>query len=196
MHSRRHLERRREQSRVQEDGTTPHQPRRRYHNTQCTDTPQLFTQVATQGTIDEECVRFWLGEVVVALQHVHQLGFVYGDLKPENILLTGEAPPPGCPSRAQAEQVAGPHRHAFLTTSTPSHLGAQVPRVGLCCLLVLGPEARQPPLKPSCDSLNTLALTFTTVSRSDTRLIQHLDSSAHGFVRRWLLTGYFPIIHL
>jgi hypothetical protein len=33
----------------------------------------------------------------------------------------------------------------------------------------------------------------TTVSRSDIRLMQHLDSSAHGLVRRWLLIGYFPI---
>jgi hypothetical protein len=35
----------------------------------------------------------------------------------------------------------------------------------------------------------------TTVSRSDIRLIQHLDSSAHGLVRRWLLIGYFAILH-
>jgi hypothetical protein len=33
----------------------------------------------------------------------------------------------------------------------------------------------------------------TTVSRSDIRLIQHLDSSAHGLVRMWRLIGYFPI---
>jgi hypothetical protein len=33
----------------------------------------------------------------------------------------------------------------------------------------------------------------TTVSRSDIRLIQYLDSSALGLVRRWLLIGYFPI---
>jgi hypothetical protein len=33
----------------------------------------------------------------------------------------------------------------------------------------------------------------TTVSRSDIRLIQHLDSSALGLVRRWRLIGYFPI---
>jgi hypothetical protein len=32
----------------------------------------------------------------------------------------------------------------------------------------------------------------TTVSRSDIRLIQYLDSSALGLVRRWLLIGYFP----
>jgi hypothetical protein len=34
---------------------------------------------------------------------------------------------------------------------------------------------------------------LTTVSRSDIRLIQYLDSSALGLVRRWLLIGYFPI---
>ena len=33
----------------------------------------------------------------------------------------------------------------------------------------------------------------TTVSRSDIRLIQHLDSSALGLVRRWRLIGDFPI---
>jgi hypothetical protein len=33
----------------------------------------------------------------------------------------------------------------------------------------------------------------TTVSRSDIRLIQYLDSSAHGLVRRWRLIGHFPI---
>jgi hypothetical protein len=33
----------------------------------------------------------------------------------------------------------------------------------------------------------------TTVSRSDIRLIQYLDSSALGLVRRWRLIGYFPI---
>jgi hypothetical protein len=32
----------------------------------------------------------------------------------------------------------------------------------------------------------------TTVSRSDIRLIQYLDSSALGLARRWLLIGYFP----
>ena len=33
----------------------------------------------------------------------------------------------------------------------------------------------------------------TPVSRSDIRLIQYLDSSVHGLVRRWLLIGSFPI---
>jgi hypothetical protein len=33
----------------------------------------------------------------------------------------------------------------------------------------------------------------TSVSRSDIRFIQHLDSSPHGLVRRWRSIGYFPI---
>jgi hypothetical protein len=36
---------------------------------------------------------------------------------------------------------------------------------------------------------------WTTVSRSDIRLIQHLDYSALGLVRRWRLIGYFPILY-
>jgi hypothetical protein len=35
----------------------------------------------------------------------------------------------------------------------------------------------------------------TTVSRSDIRLIQHLDSSAHGLVPRWRLIGCFLILY-
>jgi hypothetical protein len=35
----------------------------------------------------------------------------------------------------------------------------------------------------------------TTVSRSDIRLIQYFDSSAHGLVRRWRLIGCFPILY-
>ena len=31
------------------------------------------------------------------------------------------------------------------------------------------------------------------LSHADIRFIQHLDSSAHGLVRRWLLIGYFFI---
>ena len=36
---------------------------------------------------------------------------------------------------------------------------------------------------------------LTTVSRSDIRFIQHLDSSALGLARRWLLIGHFLILY-
>jgi hypothetical protein len=42
-------------------------------------------------------------------------------------------------------------------------------------------------------SAHSAQASSTTVSRADIRLIQHLDSSAHGLVRRRLLIGYFPI---
>jgi len=32
--------------------------------------------------------RFIVGEVVTALNSIHELGFIYGDLKPENVLIT------------------------------------------------------------------------------------------------------------
>jgi serine/threonine/tyrosine protein kinase RAD53 len=60
----------------------------------------LFTQITSQGVVDEACTRFWLGEVAEALRHVHRLGFVYGDLKPENILLTGVASALALPAEA------------------------------------------------------------------------------------------------
>jgi len=40
------------------------------------------------GKLQEDTVRFFVGETVAALNAIHQIGFVYGDLKPENIVIT------------------------------------------------------------------------------------------------------------
>jgi p90 ribosomal S6 kinase len=47
----------------------------------------LFTRLAKEGTFRERDVRFYLAELILALDHLHSLGIVYRDLKPENILL-------------------------------------------------------------------------------------------------------------
>ena len=88
----------------------------------------LFTQIASQGVVDEECARFWLGEVAEALRHVHRLGFVYGDLKPENILLTGEARALALPAQAQQELLARCEAVGFRGARARFHMKGLHPR--------------------------------------------------------------------
>ena len=47
----------------------------------------LHGVLSNTGPLVEECVRFLTGEVMSALRHIHELGYVYGDLKPENVLV-------------------------------------------------------------------------------------------------------------
>jgi len=48
----------------------------------------LHSLIKRNGSIDEESTRFVVGEMIAALNYIHDLGFVFGDLKPENILIT------------------------------------------------------------------------------------------------------------
>ncbi|CAB55075.2 Ribosomal protein S6 kinase beta [Caenorhabditis elegans] len=48
---------------------------------------ELFMHLEREGMFMENVAKFYLSEIVVSLEHLHQQGIIYRDLKPENILL-------------------------------------------------------------------------------------------------------------
>jgi protein-serine/threonine kinase len=48
---------------------------------------ELFWHLQKEGRFDENRAKFYIAELILALQHLHQYDIVYRDLKPENILL-------------------------------------------------------------------------------------------------------------
>lgn len=48
---------------------------------------ELLPYINKVGSFDEACTRFYAGELLHALEHLHSLGLIHRDLKPENILL-------------------------------------------------------------------------------------------------------------
>ncbi|ODM19140.1 hypothetical protein SI65_05757 [Aspergillus cristatus] len=52
---------------------------------------ELFTHLAMERMFDEDMAAFYMAEMVLALEHLHQnVGVIYRDLKPENCLLDRE----------------------------------------------------------------------------------------------------------
>ena len=48
---------------------------------------ELFWHLQKEGRFNEARAKFYIAELILALQHLHQYQIVYRDLKPENILL-------------------------------------------------------------------------------------------------------------
>lgn len=51
---------------------------------------ELFTHLYQREHFTEEQVRIYIGEVILALEHLHKLGIIYRDIKLENILLDAD----------------------------------------------------------------------------------------------------------
>ncbi|XP_013381300.1 ribosomal protein S6 kinase 2 beta isoform X2 [Lingula anatina] len=50
----------------------------------------LFTRLSKEVMFTEEDVKFYLAELALSLNHLHQVGIIYRDLKPENVLLDAD----------------------------------------------------------------------------------------------------------
>ncbi|RWS13648.1 ribosomal protein S6 kinase-like protein [Dinothrombium tinctorium] len=51
---------------------------------------ELFTHLYQRDHFNEDEVRIYIGEIILALEHLHKLGIIYRDIKLENILLDYE----------------------------------------------------------------------------------------------------------
>jgi serine/threonine protein kinase len=47
----------------------------------------LYTLLKKKGHLEEDLVRFYTGQIALAIGHLHEHGIAYRDLKPENILI-------------------------------------------------------------------------------------------------------------
>lgn len=48
---------------------------------------ELLPHINKVGSFDVECTKFYSGEILVALEYLHNMNVIHRDLKPENILL-------------------------------------------------------------------------------------------------------------
>jgi ribosomal protein S6 kinase alpha-5 len=51
---------------------------------------ELFTHLENSHNFEENQVRFYIAEIIVALEQLHKFNVIYRDLKLENILLDGQ----------------------------------------------------------------------------------------------------------
>lgn len=47
---------------------------------------EMFSRIRAEKCFTEARTKFYAAQVILALEHLHKLGYIYRDLKPQNIL--------------------------------------------------------------------------------------------------------------
>jgi serum/glucocorticoid-regulated kinase 2 len=64
--------------------------RKVYFVIECLNGGDMYTHLKAKIPYDENKAKFYMAEIILALEHLHARGVVYRDLKPENIMLDHE----------------------------------------------------------------------------------------------------------
>lgn len=78
----------------------------------------------SRGRFSEERARFYSGEIILAIEHLHEHNIVYRDLKPENLLLDREGHIKLCDFGLCKEDVTGDT--VVTICGTPEYLAPEV----------------------------------------------------------------------
>ncbi|MEW5318671.1 MAG: hypothetical protein WDW38_009876 [Sanguina aurantia] len=83
---------------------------------------EFFTHLRDHGRLREEHARFYVAQVVLALEHLHSKGIAYRDLKPENLLIAKD----GYVKLADFGFAKTVHTRTFTVCGTPDYLAPEV----------------------------------------------------------------------
>nr|BAK00435.1 predicted protein [Hordeum vulgare subsp. vulgare] len=85
---------------------------------------ELFFHLKAKRRFSEDIARIYVGEIALALGHLHSLGVVYRDLKPENILLDDQGHV--CLTDFGLSKDISPNDQAHTFCGTPEYLAPEI----------------------------------------------------------------------